>query len=115
MASANIHNIPTNVINELLTKTIKIILLPYTLGAGIGITFIAIRQHIFNKRAEKPFLNIMDTLVHNNELLLSDMEKQELFSKIKQCCYFGGLQFKMHFLGNKTSRKFIDEMHITAE
>ncbi|MGG1848664.1 hypothetical protein [Bacillus wiedmannii] len=115
MLSANIYNIQTNEINEWLTKTIKIILLPYALGTGIGITFIAIRQHIFNKRAEKLFLNIMDTLVQNDELLLSNTEKQELFSKIKQCCYFGGFQFKMYFLGNQALRIFIDEMHISAE
>ncbi|PEB95357.1 MULTISPECIES: hypothetical protein [Bacillus] len=115
MVSANISNIPTDAINDWLTKTIKIILLPYALGTGIGITFIVIRQHIFNKRAEKLFLNIMDTLVQKNELLLSDMDRQELFSKIKKCCYFGGFQFKMHFLGNTILRNFIDEMHITSE
>ncbi|PFM63684.1 hypothetical protein COJ48_15035 [Bacillus cereus] len=108
-------HIQVNIISDWLTQTIKIILLPYALGTSIGITFIAIRQHIFNKRAEKLFLNITDTLVQNNELLLSDTEKQELFSKIKQCCYFGGFQFKMHVLGNKALRSFIDEMHITSE
>ncbi|WP_306007539.1 hypothetical protein [Bacillus sp. MMSF_3353] len=114
MILADIY-IQVNVINEWLTKAIKVSLLPYALGANICITFIAIRQHIFNKKAEKLFLNIMDTLVQHDELLLSNTEKQELFLKIKQCCYFVGFQFKMHFLGNKTLRKFIDEMHITAE